>query len=184
MTAQKYILLACGLGASYFVYKKFFRRMISGKGLEFLKSAEGFKNRAYKDVKGLWTIGVGHLIDLVKEGHLLTKVLTESEVKSILDKDLDRFEAVVKSSIKVPIKQYQRDALVNLAFNIGETAFKNSTLVKKINAKAPLEEIRKAFAMWNKPYQIVPRRAKEIRLYLTGNYDHFITNDEVLKYMA
>jgi lysozyme len=181
---KKFILFGVLIGSSYLIYRKFFRRMISQKGIEFLTEAEGFKTKAYPDIKGLMTIGVGHLIDLVKETHLLTKVLTKKEVQDIFNKDLDRFEAVVKNTIKVPISQAQRDSLIALSFNIGESGFKNSTLAKMINAKASKEEIRKSFAAWNKPAALKSRRAKEIRLFLTGNYSPVISSAEVQKYMS
>jgi lysozyme len=181
---SKYLLIIMGLGASYMLYKKLFGRMISNQGLKFLIASEGFKTKAYKDSKGKWTIGVGHLIDLNKERHLLTATLTRAQVEQMLHKDLDRFENAVKQSIKVPISQALTDALIHLAFNIGDTAFKNSTLVKRINAKASQEEIRKAFAMWNADPELWSRRAKEIRLGLTGNYSPKISTIEIAQYMA
>ncbi len=33
---------------------------ISDKGITFIKDFEGIKLKAYKDVKGVWTIGIGH----------------------------------------------------------------------------------------------------------------------------
>lgn len=48
--------------------------------------------------------------------------------------DLKKFENTVNDVVKVPINQNQFDALLSLAYNIGSTAFKNSTLVKKLNA--------------------------------------------------
>jgi lysozyme len=156
--------------------------MISEKGIEFLTNLEGFKTKAYKDSKQLWTIGIGHLIDLTKERDLLTRELTKSEVQKLFDKDLDRFELAVKNSIKVPLKKYQFDALVSLAFNIGENAFKKSTLVRLINAKAPVSEIIKAFALWKNPQEIRTRRAKEIRLFVTGNYSNLLAQSDFNKY--
>lgn len=180
---EKILIGGLSLLLGFFLYKKL-RRMISSKGIRFLIDAEGFKTQAYKDVKGLWTIGVGHLIDLQKEAYLLTKKLTKSEVETIFDKDLDRFENAVKEAIKVPLQQYEKDALVNLAFNIGAPAFKGSTLVKKINARAPKEQIRKEFAKWRIPDKIIPRRAKEVRLYFTGNYSPSISQEEIKQYMG
>jgi lysozyme len=180
-TKTKVIYSIIALGASYIIYRTLLGRMTSIKGLEFLKSLEGFKTKAYKDVNNLWTIGVGHLI-LPTENILLTKTLTSKEVNNLLDKDLDRFERVVSDSIKVPLTQHKKDALVSLAFNIGESGFKNSSLVKRINSNASDESIIKAFSMWNKPAVLAGRRAKEARLYLTGNYSNSITPIELSKY--
>ena len=35
---------------------------IAESTLSFITKEEGVRNKAYKDSKGLWTIGVGHLI--------------------------------------------------------------------------------------------------------------------------
>ena len=71
---------------------------VSQRGLDFIISEEGFKNKAYKDVKGLPTIGVGHLI-LPTETHLLSKTLTNQEVRELLKKDIQRFEKCVNDAI-------------------------------------------------------------------------------------
>lgn len=183
---------ALAAGGCYLIYRKFFTRKgnistdtdISPNGLKHLIHAEGKRNKAYKDTEGLWTIGVGHLIDLVKEKNLLTTTLTDKQVQDLFNKDLNRFENRVKKTITVPLTAYQRDALIMLSFNIGEAAFKNSSLAKLINAKAGKNKIAKAFALWKKPAEIKGRRAKEIRLYLTGNYSPLITSAEVNKYFA
>jgi lysozyme len=174
------LMVAGGIG--YVAYKKFYSRDISKKGLKLLTELEGKKNKAYKDSKGLWTIGVGHLIDLSKEKHLLTATLTDSQIHSLLNKDLDRFEKVVRDQVKVKLTPAKRDALIMLAFNIGVTAFKNSSLVKRINAKDSNDKIIQAFAMWDNPAELAKRRAKETRLFLTGQYSNFISANDFNKY--
>ncbi|HVN63893.1 MAG TPA: lysozyme, partial [Candidatus Binataceae bacterium] len=48
--------------------------------------------------------------------------------------DLNRdAEEPVNCSVEVPLAQNQFDALVSLAFNIGENCFKHSTLLKFLN---------------------------------------------------
>ncbi len=169
------------IGGGYIAYNKLYKRMITDKGLTFLTLLEGFKNKMYRDSKGLPTIGVGHLI-LPTEKHLLTKTLSTPEIKTLLNTDLDRFEKIVKDSIKVPINAHQKDALVAIAFNIGKEGFRTSSLVKKINAKAPPSEIIKGFSAWSKPAVLKERRAKEARLFLTGNYSNVITPSEFNQY--
>lgn len=182
MKLEYKILTGMGIGtAIYFVYKHFNGRIISKKGIEFLTLLEGKRNKMYLDSKQLPTIGVGHLIK-PSEKILLTKTLTDKEVQKLFDKDLDRFEAVVKNTIKVPISQWQKDALVSIAFNIGETGFKNSTLAKLINSKASDQEVIKAFSAWDKPSVLRERRAKEARLFTTGNYSPYLAMGELNKY--
>ena len=137
---------------------------IAKSTLDFITKEEGARNKAYKDSKGLWTIGVGHLIK-ADEQHLLTATLTDEQVEDLLKSDLKWCSEAVESSVKVPLTQPQFDALYSLCFNIGGTAFKNSTVVKKINAN-DLSGAADAILMWNKPEVLINRRKRERALFL------------------
>lgn len=140
----------------------------SKSGIDFLISLEGFRNKAYKDTKGLWTIGVGHLI-LDNEKELLTFVLNDNQIKDLLSKDLQKYETTVNHVIHNDITQYQFDSLVSLCFNIGCSGFSNSTVAKVIN-RGEFDKVADAMRMWNKPVEIKGRREKEIKLFTTGSY--------------
>ena len=137
---------------------------IAKSTLSFITKEEGARNKAYKDSKGLWTIGVGHLIK-PDEQHLITATLTDEQVEDLLKSDLKWCSEAVESSVKVPLTQPQFDALYSLCFNIGGTAFKNSTVVKKINAN-DLSGAADAILMWNKPEVLINRRKRERALFL------------------
>lgn len=49
-------------------------------------------------------------------------------------KDVQQFEGALRQCVSVPLRQYEYDALISLAYNIGGEAFCGSTLVKKLNA--------------------------------------------------
>lgn len=106
----------------------------SEKGIEFICRSEGEVLTAYRDIVGIWTIGVGHTGFV--DGNPVTKGMTITREKSreILKADLVRFEKAINTSVNVPLKQNQFDALVSLAFNIGEGSFRRSTLLRKLNA--------------------------------------------------
>ena len=142
---------------------------LSEKGIDFLVSKEGFRNKAYKDTKGLWTVGVGHLIQK-DEQELLTAVLSDQHVKDLFAKDVERFETTVNHVIHNDITQWQFDALVSFCFNIGQSGFTNSTTAKKVNA-GKFAEVKDAMLMWNRPKEIIGRRAAEARLFETGHYN-------------
>jgi len=137
---------------------------IAKSTLSFITKEEGARNKAYKDSKGLWTIGVGHLIK-PDEQHLLTATLTDEQVEDLLKSDLKWCSEAVESSVKVPLEQHQFDALYSLCFNIGGTAFKNSTVVKRINAN-DIKGAADAIEMWNKPAVLINRRKREKALFL------------------
>ena len=139
---------------------------IAKSTLDFITKEEGARNKAYKDSKGLWTIGVGHLIK-ADEQHLINATLTDAQVEDLLKSDLKWCSEAVESSVKIPLNQNQYDALYSLCFNIGETNFRNSTVVKKINA-GDMNGAAAAIEMWNKPAVLINRRKREKALFLTG----------------
>ena len=104
----------------------------------------------YLDPVGRPTVGVGHLVK-PNEGELypVGKRITKAESQDLLSKDLARFEMAVSSLVKVPLTQNQFDALVSLAFNIGTTAFQNSSVLRRLNEKK-YEAAADAFLMWVK----------------------------------
>jgi lysozyme len=113
----------------------------SPEGLDFIKSIEGVRYKAYKDQAGRWTIGVGHLIRK-NEAYLKTETLTDDQVDALLAGDLAAAEKVVNSDIKVCLKQNQFNALVSFVFNIGHLG---NDLRKAINGKKSAAEIQAAF---------------------------------------
>jgi len=143
---------------------------LDNKGIAFLHNEEGLKLNAYKDQIGKWTIAFGNTYMLdgspVKEGDKLTMVQA-NQLFAVKIKD---YEVAVNKGVKVPLTQNQFNALVSLCYNIGTTAFSNSTLLKKINSKVSAEEIQAQFNLWKKgggkvlPV-LVNRRKREFALY-------------------
>lgn len=142
------------------------------KGEEFIVREEGEKLKAYQDAVGIWTIGVGHtgFVDSTPVVKGLT--ITQAKSREILRKDLNRFEKAINNSVEVPLNQHQFDALVSLAFNIGEGAFLRSTLLKKLNI-SDFKGAAEQFLAWKnaggRPI-LLNRRKREKHLFETGNY--------------
>ena len=137
---------------------------IAKSTLDFITKEEGSRNKAYQDSKGLWTIGVGHLIK-EDEQYLLTATLTNDQVEDLLRKDLKWCSEAVETSVKAPLEQHQFDALYSLCFNIGGTNFAKSTVVKKINEN-DMQGAADAILNWNKPEVLINRRKRERALFL------------------
>ena len=112
---------------------------LSSSGRSLLKRLEGSRRTIYRDSGGKATIGVGHL---VQPGEYFPSALTDQQIEDLLTQDLVRFESAVNSTIKARISQDQFDALVIYAFNIGDAAFKKSTLAQLINSHAAENAIR------------------------------------------
>jgi lysozyme len=138
---------------------------IAKSTLSFITKEEGVRYRAYQDSKGLWTIGVGHLIKS-NEPHLMKATLTQEDVDKLLESDLKWCDEAVASSVRVPLTQPQYDALYSLCFNIGETQFKKSTVVKRLNT-GDYKGAADAILMWNKPAVLENRRKRERDLFLS-----------------
>lgn len=105
----------------------------SEKGLQFIRREEGERLTAYADIIGVWTIGVGHTGAVDGKPVAKGMVISADKSRELLSADLLKFESAITHLVKVPLKQYEFDALVSLVFNIGETNFARSTLLKKLN---------------------------------------------------
>ena len=119
----------------------------SSKGIDFIKSFETLRLKAYKAVKSekYYTIGYGHYGPDVEPG----MEITENEAERLLAEDLAEAErAVSRSTAGWNLKQCQFDALVSLAFNVGVNAFQNSTLLKLVKQSASEYAIRNEFGRW------------------------------------
>lgn len=123
----------------------------SENGIHLIKRFEGLHKkteegdvRSYRCPAGRWTIGWGH-VKGVRSGMRAT----EEECTAFLRQDLEVCEEAVERLVKVDLSQNQFDSLVSFVFNLGETNFRKSTLLAKIN-KSQLDEVPSEFLRWNK----------------------------------
>jgi lysozyme len=103
---------------------------LSAAGLGLIKRSEGFRDKTYKDVMGIPTIGYGHRLlhpDSFPNG------ITEPEAAQILLSDVHEAESAVARLVKVDLTQGQYDALVDFVFNLGEGRLAGSTLLRELN---------------------------------------------------
>ncbi|WP_273721201.1 MULTISPECIES: lysozyme [unclassified Bartonella] len=149
-------------------------RKISKEGLALIKKWEGLRLSAYEDLVGVWAIGYGHT-SAVGTPHVHKDMrITEAEAEKILCQDLQKFEYVVEQTITVPLNDEQFAALVSFSYNVGTEAFRNSTLVKKLNRgnyEAVPTELQKWTRVGGKRLRgLVNRRAAEAGLWAQGSY--------------
>jgi len=139
---------------------------LSTAGMELLKQSEGFRNRVYKDVAGLPTIGYGHRLlhpESFPDG------IDEPQAAQLLASDVRDAEQAVERLVKLPLAQGQFDALVDFCFNLGAGRFATSTLLKCLNT-GRYDEAVKELLRWNRAGgQEIPalrlRREAEARLW-------------------
>ena len=116
---------------------------LSQSGIDLLKRLEGCSTVMYKDVAGYPTIGVGHLLTKseLSSGKLLINGepvkwgngLAAQQCDDLLAQDVHWAENAT-GAVLVPLTLNQFDALVSFIFNVGEQAFRGSTLLRKLNA--------------------------------------------------
>ena len=117
---------------------------ISQAGIDAIKRHEGLRLFAYQDVAGVWTVGYGSTKGVEPGQHI-----TSSEAEFRLRRDLEWVEKCIADNVTVPLTQNQYDALCSLIFNIGSGAFKDSTLLRKLNA-GDYAGAAEQFTRWDK----------------------------------
>jgi lysozyme len=115
---------------------------MSAIGLEVLKREEGFRGEVYYDAAGYPTIGYGHKL-LPGESF---DTIDQARATELLANDLGSAEDAVNGAVSILLAQGQFDALVSFTYNVGNAAFRASTLLRKVNDEDPtaLNE----FARW------------------------------------
>jgi lysozyme len=155
---------------------------LSEDGVQLLRELEGVEPEPYRDAAGLLTIGAGHLMtrDEISSGKITCGdrvirwkdgPLSDTEIALLLRDDVSWAEAAVEAAVTVPLTQAQYDALVLVCFNIGGSAFRNSTLCRLLN-QGQYDDIPEQIRRWNRAggrvlQGLVNRREREIALWDT-----------------
>lgn len=109
---------------------------------DFVKRWEGRELKAYQCSAGKWTIGYGH-VNGVQEGD----EISPAEAEQLLVEDLTAISDGLNRLVNVPVSESQYIALLSLAFNIGATALKKSTLLFHLN-HGRYDEAAEEFDKW------------------------------------
>ena len=146
---------------------------LSKRGLDLIYEFEGRltllpdgRYQAYRCPANVWTIYAG-----CTEGVSRGMIVSEAEGETMFRRELANFERCVTLACTREPNQYQFDAFVALAYNIGEAGFRKSSVLRLFNS-GKTEAAAKAFSLWNKGggrvlRGLVRRRAAEAALFLT-----------------
>ena len=149
------------------------RMQCSKKGIDLIKSFEGFSLTAYHgkcDKAGLYTIGWGHASG-VRPGDKITL----EQAEKILRDDIRDAENVVNLDYvsgrdKPIVTQNEFDALVSFVFNVKRESYLGSTLRRKLKAGDKMgaagEFKRWIYSDHKIAPGLIPRRDAERRLFL------------------
>jgi lysozyme len=115
------------------------------KNVEAIKEHEELRLTSYLPTKNdVWTIGWGHTKNAKPN-----MTITVAQAEQFLREDLAWVENTIDRLVKVPLTQNQRDAVGSLIFNIGESNFSKSTVLRKLNL-GDYRGAADAFLMWDK----------------------------------
>ena len=126
---------------------------------KLVKHYEKFMPGPYLCPAGVPTIGYGTTVyPDGREVRLTDKKITEPLACEFLEHDIERFSEGVNSLVKVPITQGMHDALTSFAYNVGldidtdniAEGLGDSTLLKLLNAGAPVMKVNAEFLKWTK----------------------------------
>lgn len=88
-----------------------------------VKSFEGCRLTAYRDVRGIWTLGWGHTAN-VHPG----QTCTQAQADAWLDEDLQEASYELLQVSPGPFAPGAQDALTSFVFNLGIGNYRSSTL--------------------------------------------------------
>ena len=142
------------------------------KGLAIIRKYEGCRLRAYLCPANKWTIGWGNTVyedgSAVKKGDVITQQRADALFIAITNK----FAIEIRPLITATINDNQFGSLLSFAYNAGTARFRNSTLLRLVNANPNNPLIRDEFMKWNKSggqvlNGLTRRRADEADLYFS-----------------
>jgi len=151
--------------------------------MNFIEELEARVPFVYSDSKGLPTIGIGHCLTKseLSSGKIIIKGipvkysqgLTDQQIDDLYDQDHRFAVDAVNKHVKVTLTDNQFAALTSFVFNIGASAFANSTLLRKLNqglySEVPGQMRRWKYEDGRISQGLINRREKEIQLWLKGS---------------
>lgn len=115
------------------------------EALAVIREREGLALKAYKEaVADQWLIGYGHAGG-VDPGDAITR----HDAERLLHKDVAYIEEYIAARLTGPVNKNEMSAMVLLAYNIGTSAFGESTILRELNA-GNRQAAADGFLLWNK----------------------------------
>lgn len=114
----------------------------------YVTGFEGYKFKAYYDLAGKLTIGIGHKCTVLDCFNINTLIVS-SKIDQLFHTDLNLVARSLDALIKYPnLTANQNCALIDFEFNFGIGALASSTLLKMLNA-GDLVGASNQFPRWN-----------------------------------
>lgn len=125
---------------------------ISKLGLELIKLHEAFRSKPYLCPAKVPTIGYGSTFYEDGTKVKLSDAPISKEMATIIMSHYinEKIIPTIQRTVKIALTQNEIDSLCSFIYNLGETNFITSTLLKKINQNIKGAEIERQFLKWNK----------------------------------
>ena len=151
---------------------------ISENGLKLIQEFEQFVNAPYLDSARVWTIGYGSTYypngkPVTGRDKPITREYAETIQRHVIATD---FEPVINELLEKEIAsgfitQNMYDAIISLAYNIGVSGFKRSSVLRLLK-QGDKQNAADAFLLWNMAggkvlRGLVKRRERERKLFLS-----------------
>jgi lysozyme len=172
---QKFLALFVLFIGWFFIGPASAQASVAQESAKLIAQFEGYSDRCYNDPVGHATIGYGHLLHY---GPCTKKDMrlrwTKKEARLQLKEDIKyRIEIVQKATKKVYTTKNMKVALTSFVYNVGETAFKESTLLKLLKKGYYLRSANQLLRWkYGDNKRVLPglvvRRKKERQVFLKG----------------
>lgn len=133
---------------------------------------------AYKDgiINGVQVYSIGYGTQFYEDGTRVKSgdVISTEKAESMFNAAINSAANAVARGLTVSVNQNQFDALTSFSYNIGETRFLTSQILKNVNAKVSNDTLG---AVWKSSYVtsagtflqgLADRRVREFALYTTS----------------
>ena len=140
----------------------------SKNALDLIQHWESCRLTAYQDVRGIWTIGWGSTGPGIVEG----LSISQQTADGMLLGHIREVGLFLTDLLGNTLRQNQFDAITSLVYNIGEEAFRCSTLCKLLKA-GRFTEAAEEFPKWDhsggmEVPGLLNRRLAEQQLFLSS----------------
>lgn len=121
---------------------------LSDQGIDEIIKSEGIVLDAYKDVAGVATIGIGTTRYFGGNRVKMGDKITLNQAYAYFRYDTKWAAKAVDDLTVDTLNQQQFDALTSFVYNVGVTAYRDSTLRKVVNKNPNDPRIRQEFNKW------------------------------------
>lgn len=142
--------------------------VLNGKNFMKLHVTDGMILKTYYDSRNILTVGCGHKV-VPADGLGPGDTISLDRAKKMLKHDIANAIDAVNTKIKVPLYQYEFDALVDIAFNCG--AYKGFDKMADYVNTHDYKLVPKFIKTYKNGHGNTGRRESEARLFEKGIYD-------------